>query len=106
MPALYRSADAFLHMSLQESFGNVFVEAMAAGLPIVGHDSERLRWIVGQRDTLCDTEDAQVLTGALKHALATGRGNPDPRAATFAWSEIAARYRTFAAELVAQRGRW
>ena len=36
MPDLYRSADVFLHMSLLESFGNVFLEAMASGLPIVG----------------------------------------------------------------------
>jgi glycosyltransferase involved in cell wall biosynthesis len=105
MPVLYRSADAFLHMSLQESFGNVFVEAMAAGLPIVGHDSDRLRWIVGERDTLCNTEDARALTKAITHALAIGRGDPDPRAERFAWSEIAARYRAFAAELVSQGAR-
>lgn len=105
MPALYRSADAFLHMSLQESFGNVFVEAMAAGLPIVGHDSDRLRWIVGERETLCDTQDAAALPGAIGRALAIGRGDADPRAEAFAWPEIAARYRAFAAELVAERER-
>ena len=38
MPALYQSADVFLHLSKEESFGNVFVEAMACGLPIVAHD--------------------------------------------------------------------
>jgi glycosyltransferase involved in cell wall biosynthesis len=103
MPTLYRSADVFLHMSLQESFGNVFVEAMAAGLPIVGHASDRLRWIVGQRDTLCDTDDAEALHGALDRALAIGRGDPDPRADAFAWHEIAGQYRAFAAELVAGR---
>lgn len=105
MPALYRSADTFLHMSLQEAFGNVYVEAMASGLPIVGHDSERLRWIVGERDTLCDTEDPQDLHGALTRALAVGQGEADPRAASFTWPEIAARYRAFAAELVAERAR-
>lgn len=103
MPALYRSADVFLHMSLLESFGNVFVEAMAAGLPIVGHDTDRLRWIVGERDTLCDTEDEKALAAAIARALAIGRGAPDPRAQSFAWPEIAARYRAFAAELVAER---
>ena len=103
MPALYRSADAFLHMSLQESFGNVFVEAMAAGLPIVGHDSSRLRWIVGERDTLCDTENGEALTAAIGRALAIGQGQADPRAQAFAWPEIAAQYRAFAAELMAGR---
>jgi glycosyltransferase involved in cell wall biosynthesis len=103
MPALYRSVDAFLHMSLQESFGNVFVEAMAAGLPIVGHDSDRLRWIVGERETLCDTRDAEALTGAIGRGQAIGQGDPDPRAETFAWSRIAARYRAFATELLARK---
>jgi glycosyltransferase involved in cell wall biosynthesis len=100
MPALYRSADAFLHMSLLESFGNVFVEAMASGLPIVGHDTPRLRWIVGERDTLCDTEDREATTAALRRALETGQGAADPRAQDFAWSTIAARYRAFALEIL------
>lgn len=105
MPRLYASADAFLHMSLFESFGNVFVEAMASGLPIVGHDTPRLRWIVGERDTLCDTQDRAAVSAALSRALAVGRGAPDPRAAGFDWSHIAARYRAFFAELLAERGR-
>lgn len=103
MPRLYASADAFLHMSLLESFGNVFVEAMASGLPIVGHDTPRLRWIVGDRDTLCDTEDPAAVTGALGTALAIGRGAPDPRSADFDWSAIAARYRAFISKLLERR---
>lgn len=102
MPQLYRTADTFLHMSLQESFGNVYVEAMASGLPIVAHDSSRLRWIVGDRDTLCDTEDRAALTATLARALDVGRGEPDPRAQDFAWPSIAARYRRFTAELMAE----
>ena len=39
MPALYRSADVFLHLSLEESFGNVFLEALASGLPVVAPDT-------------------------------------------------------------------
>ena len=103
MPRLYASADAFLHMSLLESFGNVFVEAMASGLPIVGHDTPRLRWIVGDRDTLCDTEDRAATTAAIGRALAIGRGDADPRSAEFDWSAIAAKYRDFIAGLLARR---
>ena len=102
MPRLYASADAFLHMSLLESFGNVFVEAMASGLPIVGHDTPRLRWIVGDRDTLCDTEDLPAVTAALGKALTTGRGPADPRAGEFGWPAIAAKYRAFFTDLAAR----
>ena len=52
MPSLYQSADVFLHLSKDKSFGNVFLEAMACGLPVVGHDSPRLRWIVGDNEFL------------------------------------------------------
>ncbi|WP_432199774.1 glycosyltransferase family 4 protein [Erythrobacter sp. W53] len=103
MATLYRSADVFLHMSLFESFGNVFVEAMAGGLPVVGHDTPRLRWIVGDRETLCDTEDQAMLTAKIADALKTGRGDFDPRASEFAWSNIALKYRAFAKELMAER---
>lgn len=96
MPTLYRSCDAFLHMSFFESFGNVFVEAMASGLPVVAHDSPRLRWIVGDRDTLVDTRDPSQTTAALGRAIALGRGEPDPRVEAFAWPSIAAAYRRFA----------
>ncbi|MBS0479495.1 MAG: glycosyltransferase family 4 protein [Proteobacteria bacterium] len=103
MPRLYASADAFLHMSLLESFGNVFVEAMASGLPIVGHDTPRLRWIVGHRDTLCDTQNLDAVASALRRALATARGAQDPRASGFAWPKIAEKYRAFLSDLLARR---
>jgi len=40
MPALYRSADAFIFTSLRDSFGAQVLEAMAAGLPIVTLDHQ------------------------------------------------------------------
>jgi glycosyltransferase involved in cell wall biosynthesis len=103
MPGLYRSVDTFLHMSLSESFGNVFVEAMASGLPIVGHNSSRLRWIVGNRDTLCDTETVSEVTEAITRALVIGVGKPDKRAKDFTWKNIAERYREFAVNLLARQ---
>ena len=100
MPLLYRAADAFLHLSLLESFGNVFVEAMASGLPVVGHDTSRLRWIVGDDQPLCDTEDPAALAAALAKALATGRRPVAGDIGRFTWSMIAADYRRFFEKLV------
>lgn len=103
IPALYRSADAFLHMSLLESFGNVFIEAMASGLPIIAHDTPRLRWIVGDGPYLCDTEDMGAVAAALSAALERGRGEPDPSVQRFSWPIIAQQYRTFLHEREAAR---
>ncbi len=98
MPALYRSADAFLHMSKEEAFGNVFVEALASGLPVVGHDIPRLRWIVGEQQFLVDTTDIAATAGAIARALnAPAEEVPARlvRSHDFAWPRIAASYRTF-----------
>ncbi|PKQ00865.1 MAG: glycosyltransferase family 1 protein [Alphaproteobacteria bacterium HGW-Alphaproteobacteria-13] len=106
MPALYRSADAFLHMSLLESFGNVFIEAWASGLPVVGHDSERLRWILGEEtQCLCDTEDPAALDDRLRAALARGRTQSGrvPGVERYSWPAIAGQYRDFIADLLARR---
>jgi glycosyltransferase involved in cell wall biosynthesis len=105
MPALYQSADVFLHLSKEESFGNVFVEAMACGLPIVGHDSPRLRWIVGDDEFLLDTSDPAAVArhiGLARQAPAANRQVRVQRAASFSWSKIGEYYREFLTEVVAQ----
>jgi glycosyltransferase involved in cell wall biosynthesis len=98
MPALYRSADIFMHMSKEEAFGNVYVEALACGLPVVGHDSTRLRWIVGDGQFLVDTTDIAATSGAIKQALNAPSADVQARiarSADFAWPQIAKRYRSF-----------
>jgi glycosyltransferase involved in cell wall biosynthesis len=102
MPALYRSADIFLHLSKEESFGNVYIEAMACGLPIVAHDSPRLRWIVGNDEYLLDTTDHIAVTKHIELARASParREERAKKAAAFSWPKIAAMYRNFMQEVV------
>lgn len=111
MPALYRSADVFLHLSLLESFGNVFVEAMACGLPVVGHDTPRLRWIVGDDEPLVDTQSLPAVSEAIAatlavRAVASAQDKTDRIAArrdrteSFGWDRIGAAYRGFLEGLV------
>lgn len=106
MPDLYASADVFLHLSKQESFGNIYIEAMACGLPIVGHDSPSLRWIVGDDEFLVDTEDEGAVVSAITRARAVppeARPARSDRAARFSWTNIGAMYRTFLQDVIARR---
>jgi glycosyltransferase involved in cell wall biosynthesis len=104
MPLLYQSADVFLHCSKEEAFGSVFIEAMACGLPVVAHDSPRLRWIVGENEFLLDTSDAVNIARALevaRHSGAAGKSQRVERAGRFSWSHIAEQYRDFFYDLIA-----
>lgn len=103
MPSLYRSADVFLHLSLAESFGNVYLEAQASGLPVVGHDSAHLRWVLGSSsDFLCNSEDPDELRTSLVRALARGKVEVETdQLARFSWNIIAKSYQEFFEGLLA-----
>jgi glycosyltransferase involved in cell wall biosynthesis len=106
MPVLYRSVDVFLHTTLKESFGNVYVEAMATGLPVVAHDSVITRWILGESDLLVDTDDTAALDAALRRALAVGacaEERPPPDVTRFSWPRVVDAYEAFLTEVVARR---
>jgi glycosyltransferase involved in cell wall biosynthesis len=106
MPNLYRVSDAFLHLSLLESFGNVFLEAWATGLPIVGHDSDRLRWILGDNaNYLCDTEHEIALVETLKSALSnkSSQTSRHPGVERFSWDNIAKEYDDFVLDVISQK---
>lgn len=106
MPQLYRSADVFLHLCKEEAFGNVFVEAMACGLPVVGHETARLRWILGDDEYLLDTEDIAAVARRIGLARAVAPGMQTKgiaRAAEFSWTRIGKMYRTFLEEVIAPR---
>ncbi len=104
MPRLYRCANIFLHLSKFEPFGNVFLEAMACGLPIVAPDSARLRWIVGEDEFLLDDDRPEAVASRIQTARgqsAARRQQRQQRTATFSWVKIAALYRDFLQEIIA-----
>lgn len=102
IPELYRCADVFMHLSRAEAFGNVYVEALATGLPVVAHDYPTARWILESHGRFTDTSVTAHITEALRDALATP-GDPAARhafaASRFDWPVIGERYATFFKEL-------
>jgi len=97
--ALYKSADVFALPAENETYGMAYVEAMAAGLPIVAWMSGNVPYLVrdGKQGLLVPAGDVDGLTAAL-HALITNQelrrrlgDNAGRRAKTFpTWEESAA----------------
>jgi glycosyltransferase involved in cell wall biosynthesis len=87
-------------MSQDEPFGNIYIEALASGLPIVAHDSTVTRWIVEGHGNLVDTSNGAAVTNALSSALHITR--TDDLAARrafaqtrFSWETITEQYCQF-----------
>ena len=103
MPTLYRSADVFLHLSKEEAFGNVYLEAMACGLPIVARDSARTRWIVGDDQFLSGPDEPTAIARQIVAARNARVVNPSggvARAQSFSWTKIGTMYQEFLQELL------
>ena len=104
MPALYRAADLFLHMSRGEASANVYIEALATGLPVITHDWEVTRWTFDGQASLVDTANLDLVATALQNAVAgSGPGSLEGRVKLagerFDWRVIAATYAEFFREL-------
>jgi glycosyltransferase involved in cell wall biosynthesis len=84
MPAWYGAADCFTLPSRTESFGLVYLEALACGLPVVAPDDAVRREVIGDAGLLCEVTDAAAYSGALAAALARDWGElPRRRAERF-----------------------
>lgn len=102
MPDLYRSADLFLHTKIRESFGNVYIEALSCGTPIVAHEDEVTRWILGEHAVLVDSEFQEVLAAAIRETLSQSRAGSDASDwayQRYSWEVVAARYSEFLEEV-------
>lgn len=94
MPEVYQSADVFtLPSKSSEAFGNVLVEAMASGLPVVATDDPVRREIVGDAGILVDPTNTDAYAKALQKALDTDwEDKPRKQAEKFSWDGITEKY--------------
>ena len=71
LPGYYALADVFVRPSLSEGFGNVFIEAMAAGVPIiatpVGGILDFLR--EGETGWFCKVKNPQSIREKVQYVL-------------------------------------
>jgi glycosyltransferase involved in cell wall biosynthesis len=105
MPALYRRADAFLHMSRDEPSALVYLEAASTRLPLVIHDSAVTRWTLGDTALYADTRATESVAAALRTALdpevgrALGQKARERVKSSLSWHILAGKYRAFFYEL-------
>jgi glycosyltransferase involved in cell wall biosynthesis len=97
----YREADLFTLASVEEAFGNVFAEALASGLPIIGSNIGGIPELVehGRNGLLVPPRDPLALAAAI-HQLGEnptlraemGRRNRADAEANLSWDRIGTRY--------------
>ncbi len=111
-PSLLAAGDLFVSASAEESFGIAFVEAWAAGVPVIGANQGAIPSVIdaGVDGLLFDYPDAASLARALlallddparRRALAAaGRQKVQER---YTWDAITAQVRAVYAEVIADR---
>jgi glycosyltransferase involved in cell wall biosynthesis len=96
--AVLRKAEAFVLSSRWEGFGNVLVEALAAGVPVISTDcpgGPRAILEDGAHGHLVPYDDPGALAEGINHALEQPTGTPESRmarAADFSAEKIARKY--------------
>lgn len=93
MPLYYNACDVFTLPSPKESFGLVYLEAMACNKPVVAPDDETRREIISEAGIFCQVYDPDHYAAAIHQALNTEWGNaPLLQAGKYNWNIIAQQY--------------
>ena len=101
IPARYRDADIFTLASWEEAFGNVFAEALASGLPIVGSTVGGIPELVehGVNGFLVPPREPRALAAAIRLLVENpelraeiGRRNRARAEANLSWARVTTRY--------------
>lgn len=87
---LFGSIDALVHPSLEEGFGQVVVEAMLAGCPVVATTAGGLPEVVGDAGELVPPGDADALAAGMLRVLDRPRGGGIAQARRFSVAAMVA----------------
>lgn len=92
---LYKHCDVFVNASRQEAFGVVYLEAMAAGLPIVTQYDKRRKEIIGDAGVLiADCENISDFSSSLFYASKEDwKNKPINQAKKYDWKKIKQQYK-------------
>uniref|UniRef100_UPI0025BAF438 glycosyltransferase family 4 protein n=1 Tax=Halovivax sp. TaxID=1935978 RepID=UPI0025BAF438 len=111
LPALYRTATAFVYPSLYEGFGLPPLEAMACETPVVASEAASIPEVVGDAALLVDPRDADEIASALERVLTDAKLRDElidagrARARAFSWRTSARRLADVFEEVAAERRR-
>ncbi|NEO43865.1 MAG: glycosyltransferase family 4 protein [Moorea sp. SIO4A3] len=101
MPDVYRCADAFTLPSLDEPFGQAYIQAMACGLPVVATDDEMRRYLVADSGILCDVTNLDAYAAAIADVLNRDwKVQTRQNAMRFSWDIIALRYHDLIMQMI------
>jgi glycosyltransferase involved in cell wall biosynthesis len=101
IPGRYRDADIFTLAPWDDAFGNVFAEALASGLPIVGSTVGGIPEVVehGKNGFLVPPREPKALAAAIRHLADhpavradIGRWNRVQAEANLSWARVTTRY--------------
>jgi phosphatidylinositol alpha-1,6-mannosyltransferase len=109
LPSYYASADLFVFHSMLETFGIVFAQAMASGLPIVAASTSCVPYTIhDDNGVLVKPEDPQAFSQAVclliedqEQRISIGATNRARAVQEFDWDMIAKKYEDVFERLVA-----
>ncbi len=101
-------SDAFILLSLAEAFGNVFAEAMASGLPIIGAKQGGILDLVGEENgILVDPENFSQIKCAIlsmknnkEMRIKMGKVNTEKIELKYKWEKVALAYNNIYEEIL------
>lgn len=103
MPMVYRSADIFTLPSIDEPFGQAYIQAMACGLSVIATNDELRQFIVADAGILCDVTDPQCYATAIQQGLQKNwKAKVLENAKRFSWKRVAQQYRDLMLEMIQQ----